>query len=153
MLKKFSLSFLNSFFFFLYFKLGSAPANCLYFTAYEVSKSQLKKTKYFENKDSLMYFASGIIAETFSCILWLPIDVVKERLQVYIYNKFAQGMFGKLIKPFIFQVQTSLKMYSYKNTGDAIRTILKFEGVRGLYRVTFIKKKYFKNQRNLMKSN
>ena len=48
-----------------------------------------------------VFFASGIIAETVSCVLWVPIDVVKERLQA----------------------QTFLKSYNYKGTFDAIRQI------------------------------
>src|SRR5690348_2932199 len=30
----------------------------------------------------ISHFTAGLIAECFSCVLWLPIDVIKERLQV-----------------------------------------------------------------------
>lgn len=53
-----------------------------------------------------------MLAETVSCILWLPIDVIKERMQV----------------------QSNLKIFDYKNTLDAISKIIKSEGVVGLYR-------------------
>lgn len=53
-----------------------------------------------------------MIAETVSCVLWVPIDILKERLQV----------------------QHELKSYHYKNTFDAIRQISKGEGFLGLYR-------------------
>ena len=29
-----------------------------------------------------MHFMAGMVAEAFSCVLWVPIDVTKERLQV-----------------------------------------------------------------------
>ncbi len=45
--------------------------------------------------------------------MFVPIDVIKERLQV----------------------QSNLKTYQYKNTIDAIAKISKAEGLRGLYRV------------------
>jgi Mitochondrial carrier protein len=53
-----------------------------------------------------------MIAEACSCVLWVPIDVLKERLQV----------------------QSELKTYSYKNTFDAIGQISKKEGILGLYK-------------------
>lgn len=62
----------------------------------------------------LCYFISGLMAETVSCLFWLPIDVVKERMQV----------------------QRELGLYRYKNGLDAVTTIIKTEGVVGLYRVT-----------------
>ena len=67
-----------------------------------------------EEHQALCYFISGFMAEAVSCVFWLPIDVVKERMQV----------------------QTNLKIYNYRNGLDAITTILKTEGVVGLYRVT-----------------
>ena len=60
----------------------------------------------------LINFMSGLGAETVSCILWLPIDVIKERLQV----------------------QNEIKTYQYANAIDAISQITKKEGIIGLYR-------------------
>lgn len=48
-----------------------------------------------------------------SCAFWLPIDVIKERLQV----------------------QSELNIYKYKGPRDAARKINISEGVAGLYRV------------------
>lgn len=42
----------------------------------------------------MISFISGMMAETISCIFWLPIDVIKERLQV----------------------QSNLKAFNYTNT-------------------------------------
>lgn len=53
-----------------------------------------------------------MIAETFSCMIFVPIDVIKERLQV----------------------QSNLKLYNYKGGLDALREIASKEGVRGIYK-------------------
>ena len=58
--------------------------------------------------------ASGFIAEFASCSLWLPIDIIKERMQV----------------------QSELKLYKYDGAVDAVQKIRGTEGVIGLYRVT-----------------
>lgn len=88
-----------------------APASCLFFGSYE-------SFKYFQNMQSLYTnqmlkdFMSGVGAECVSCVLWVPIDVVKERLQV----------------------QNALKSYKYEGSIDAIKQIMRGEGVIGLYR-------------------
>ncbi len=51
-------------------------------------------------------------AETVACILFVPIDVIKERLQV----------------------QSTLRTYKYEGDIDAIRVIARTEGIRGLYK-------------------
>ena len=53
-----------------------------------------------------------MIAEAVSCVLWVPIDILKERLQV----------------------QSELGTYKYKNTFDAIKQIHQKEGFFALYR-------------------
>lgn len=47
------------------------------------------------------HMISGFVAEIASCALWLPIDVIKERLQV----------------------QSELSVYSYKGPKEAIKKI------------------------------
>jgi len=91
--------------------LGSAPALCLYFTSYELCKRTLKKHKLIEN-EGVQYLVAGFVAETISCIFWVPVDVIKERLQV----------------------QSSLKSYNYANSLDAVKQISQTEGLRGLYK-------------------
>lgn len=65
----------------------------------------------------MLFFVSGLVAETVSCLLWLPMDVVKERLQV----------------------QKNLGIYEYTSTSHAIKQILKTEGITGLYRVCILR--------------
>jgi hypothetical protein len=64
--------------------LGSAPATCLYLTSYEVSKDSLQNIDVFRENPSLLYLGAGMLAEAFSCVLWVPIDVIKERMQVQV---------------------------------------------------------------------
>ena len=87
------------------------PASCLFFGSYESLKVLFKKKKIFKN-EMLINFFSGFGAECCSSFLWVPIDVIKERLQV----------------------QSDLKIYNYKNSFDAVRQIVKKEKYIGLYR-------------------
>lgn len=96
--------------------VGSGPAGCLYFTTYELAKKGLLSVGPVGQSPFLAHFGAGLLAELVSCALWVPIDVVKERMQVQ--STLAAG------KP------------SYAYTGDlhAAATILRTEGLRGLYR-------------------
>ena len=53
-----------------------------------------------------------MFAEAVACMVFVPVDVIKERRQV----------------------MTNLKAYEYKSDRDAIRQIMRHEGVRGLYK-------------------
>lgn len=88
-----------------------APASCLFWGAYETFKYHYRQTVGLQN-DMLINFLSGLSAECVSCIMWLPIDIIKERQQV-------QGVIRK---------------YNYRNSLDAIRQITNHEGIVGLYR-------------------
>lgn len=56
--------------------------------------------------------------QNYSCIIFVPVDVVKERLQV---QRKVSEVAGK---------ETTL----YRGSYDAIRTIFKDEGLMGIYR-------------------
>jgi hypothetical protein len=97
--------------------LGSAPATCLYFTSYELVKDTLPSAfPVLRSVPAVGHFCAGMAAETVSCILWVPIDVIKERMQVQRR-----------------QVRTPHSIY-YRNTADAWRQIMQREGLVGLYR-------------------
>lgn len=91
--------------------LFGAPATCLFFGSYETLKLKLKSL-HFTQSDMLINFLSGFGAECCSSVLWVPIDVIKERQQV----------------------QNELKIYHYRNSFDAIAQILKKESFVGFYR-------------------
>ncbi|CAD7937683.1 unnamed protein product [Amoebophrya sp. A25] len=121
--------------------IGSLPAGALYLTSYELvrrdaffkslfrgqsssfssssttSTSSSTSTSNENNahpheKSFVVDFCAGFIAETVSCLLWCPLDVMKERLQV----------------------QDKLGLYRYQGTWDAATQIIRNEGIRGLYR-------------------
>lgn len=109
---------------FLVTAAGSAPGTCLYLTSYEVwdrtidfgpelttilkqSKKYLMELNGCNEYLFLAHFGAGMMAETISCVFWVPIDVVKERLQV---------------------------QSTYRNATDAFRHILQLEGIKGIYK-------------------
>mmetsp|Transcript_860 Transcript_860/g.1044 ORF Transcript_860/g.1044 Transcript_860/m.1044 type:complete len:330 (+) Transcript_860:85-1074(+) len=98
---------------------GSAPASCIYFTTYELSKDFLTRKVGGEGDAFHVHFLSGLTAETVSCVLWVPIDVVKERMQI------QRVPDPKSVKPG--------SLY-YKNGYQAITHIIKTEGLAGFYR-------------------
>lgn len=91
--------------------LGAIPGSVLYFTSYEYLKKQIL-LKDLKISEFLVYFIGGMFSEIVSCLIFVPVDVVKERLQV----------------------QSNLKTFSYKNDIHAIFHILRNEGIRGIYK-------------------
>jgi hypothetical protein len=95
--------------------VAGAPASCTYFTTYEITKSamisRINKSSVFT--ESIIHLSAGFVAEAASCILWVPIDVVKVRMQVQKEGK---------------------RMKIYTNAIDAIKKIVHNEGNYGLYR-------------------
>lgn len=64
------------------------------------------------------HFASGMLAETVACVIYVPVDVIKERLQV-------QGMYRS----------SNVAAHSYyRGSFDAMRQIARQEGVGGIYK-------------------
>ena len=91
---------------------GGVPGVCLYLTTYDLCKDYLLKVDIISASPFLCYFTSGLAAEAACCILFVPVDVVKERLQIQ-------------------SLQSNVK---YKGSLDAIMTITKEEGLKGLYK-------------------
>ena len=79
--------------------VGSLPACVLYFVSYEGSKTALLNYPKINDNKFLAYLTSGMIAETVACAIFVPVDVIKERLQV----------------------QSNMKSYKYNGGVDAIR--------------------------------
>ena len=75
------------------------PAGALYFTSYEIFKRRL-------GDGPASHLLAGVGAEAVACVVFVPVDVVKERCQVH----------------------------SYTSSYDCFRTVLKKEGVQALYR-------------------
>mmetsp|Transcript_40841 Transcript_40841/g.73753 ORF Transcript_40841/g.73753 Transcript_40841/m.73753 type:complete len:318 (-) Transcript_40841:93-1046(-) len=86
----------------------AAPAQGLYFTGYETSKAMLGG-----GQSSAGNFVSGMIAQACGSLVWVPMDVVKERLQVEGQVKVAEV---------------------YTGSFHAFGQIMRKEGLMGLYR-------------------
>ena len=61
---------------------GSMPAAGLYFGSYEFFKKNTLQYQYLQDNPFISYMAGGVFAEAVACILFVPIDVIKERRQV-----------------------------------------------------------------------
>eukprot|EP01040_Poterioochromonas_malhamensis_P004760 gene4760-5110_t len=96
--------------------VGGVPGVCVYITTYDQSKAQLLNYQFGRDNPFLVYLSSGMIAEAVCCALFIPVDVVKERLQVQ---------------------STKNLGYKYKGSFDALKTIFREEGYRGLYKGYF----------------
>ncbi|CAH9109485.1 unnamed protein product [Cuscuta epithymum] len=96
---------------------GTIPVRVIYLTALEMTKvAALKMTEPFKFSEPLQAAiangAGGLIASLCSQSVFVPIDVVSQRLMVQGYSGHA----------------------SYNGGFDVARKILKCEGIRGLYR-------------------
>jgi solute carrier family 25 citrate transporter 1 len=104
--------------------IGSPVASGMYFMGYETTKACLKSVRGGDDDDQqtlvLENVLTGIVAQALAGIAYTPVDVVKERMQVSSV------------------LSTHLKTNNgvdYRNALDAVRTILKNEGVKnGLMR-------------------
>ncbi|KAL8444236.1 hypothetical protein Emag_005593 [Eimeria magna] len=102
----------------------AVPATCLYFSTYEILKARLlalsEKTKEDPKTSSERSFVAalmldsvcGFSAEAIACVLYLPMDVCKERLQVY----------------------SALRGTRVENEKPTLRNLMRGEGVSALYR-------------------
>jgi len=115
--------------------IGGTPGTVLYLTGYEYFRDSISSVvmKWNEgnettsaerknNKPSLspvqefsVYVSSGILAEALACIIYVPVDVVKERMQVQ-------------------QKVGASQNYQYNGSWDALRQIIRTEGMRGIYK-------------------
>lgn len=90
--------------------LGGTPGTVLYLTSYEKIKGWLGE------ENVAVHFTSGILAEAVACVIYVPVDVVKERLQV------QRGGGGE---------DAASK---YRGSVDAFLKISRQEGVGGIYK-------------------
>lgn len=78
--------------------------------SYDIFKNHLNS--HYTNDSFAVHFASGMLAESVACIIYVPVDVIKERMQV----QYAGGK------------------QNYKSSFDAVRQIAKQEGLAGVYK-------------------
>lgn len=90
-----------------------------YLCGYEFAKKKLTQSKNENIPEFAVYFTAGMLAETFACIIYVPVDVIKERLQVQSNDAVKGGGNAK---------------HYYRGSYDALTKIMKHEGLRGIYK-------------------
>ena len=106
--------------------VGGTPGTILYLCGYDMFKNNLSSLAYndqatikSDSKEFTIHFASGMLAETCACLVYVPVDVIKERLQVQ--SLYVQG-------------HSKTNENLYKGSADAFRKIMRSEGLRGIYK-------------------
>jgi hypothetical protein len=101
---------------------ASGPGVALYISSYEFSKRWFEDKNNNNNKNSvsasskfMQHLACGLFAEGVSCIVWVPMDVTKERLQSQ-----HSGVAGR-----------------YRSSWHGLQTLYRHEGLRGMYKGYF----------------
>eukprot|EP00752_Nemacystus_decipiens_P014686 g13082.t1 len=119
--------------------VGGVPGMCLYLTTYEATKGFLTDGEAVASDGSraaaaggmLTHLTAGMLAEVVCCVVFVPVDVVKERLQVQrtgvampstLDGVGGGGGVGKAPVP------------PYRGSADTLKTILRTEGLRGIYK-------------------
>mmetsp|Transcript_9258 Transcript_9258/g.18860 ORF Transcript_9258/g.18860 Transcript_9258/m.18860 type:complete len:278 (+) Transcript_9258:1220-2053(+) len=62
--------------------LMQGPAVATYLTTYEKAKGEIVRRTDLHTGSPMVHLLAGITAETLSCIFWVPMEVLKQRMQV-----------------------------------------------------------------------
>jgi hypothetical protein len=111
--------------------VAGTPGTILYLTSYDIFKEKIQSMPGLTSSDNsssnstttnddsfMVHFCAGLLAETVACLIYVPVDVIKERLQVQ-----------QAPTPGVMDSNTY-----YKNGIDAIQKISKTEGISGIYK-------------------
>jgi hypothetical protein len=104
--------------------VGGTPGTVVYLCSYDIAKTRLPQLASNDNSyndtrqdgNFVVHFCSGMIAETVACLIYVPVDVIKERMQV------QQASHANNTGTY------------YRNFFDAISQISRNEGLAGIYR-------------------
>mmetsp|Transcript_33868 Transcript_33868/g.36550 ORF Transcript_33868/g.36550 Transcript_33868/m.36550 type:complete len:327 (-) Transcript_33868:98-1078(-) len=94
--------------------IGGTPGTIIYLCSYDIFKDRLSSASEHNEESSVVHFMSGILAETVACVVYVPVDVIKERLQIQYTRKTDKAL--------------------YNNGWDALIKISKTEGISGIYK-------------------
>ena len=100
--------------------VGGTPGTMVYLCSYEMIKKRLSAISNSNDESFIVHFASGMLAETIACIVYVPVDVIKERLQVQQQQQRGKG--------------AASSQQQYHGSYDAMRKIMKNEGLGGIYK-------------------
>eukprot|EP00554_Chaetoceros_debilis_P010986 CAMPEP_0194108140 /NCGR_PEP_ID=MMETSP0150-20130528/7892_1 /TAXON_ID=122233 /ORGANISM="Chaetoceros debilis, Strain MM31A-1" /LENGTH=314 /DNA_ID=CAMNT_0038796765 /DNA_START=102 /DNA_END=1043 /DNA_ORIENTATION=+ len=114
--------------------VGGTPGTMAYLCSYEYFRDEMSrysKQREEEQKTSIpeaaIHFSSGMLAEIIACIVYVPVDVIKERLQVQ--RTSPVKLDGKISGN-----SGNGSHNQYKGSLDALQKILKCEGLGGIYK-------------------
>eukprot|EP00126_Sphaerothecum_destruens_P007029 Sdes_comp19652_c0_seq3m11460 len=106
--------------------LLSPPATGLYLISYDLSK-QCFHSSGFSPRNSFVHLTSGIVAELASSVLWTPMEVIKQRVQItgisplsvmksiYVTKGLSGFWTGYLMSVGVFAPQSALFFALYEN--------------------------------------
>ena len=106
--------------------VGGTPGTMIYLCSYEIAKTNLARQwerqsdAELGHTDFFVHFSAGMFAESISCIIYVPVDVVKERMQV---QRSGDGL-----------VTGSNSSVAYKSSWDALKHISRSDGLSGVYK-------------------
>ncbi|CAN0048163.1 unnamed protein product, partial [Choristocarpus tenellus] len=108
--------------------VGGTPGTCLYLTTYEFTKNLLWRENGQEN--FAVHFTAGMLAEIVCCVVYVPVDVVKGRLQIQrpVVNSVSVRVLPAA------GPHAGEGLPTYKGSLHALQTILRMEGLRGVYK-------------------
>mmetsp|Transcript_6333 Transcript_6333/g.9204 ORF Transcript_6333/g.9204 Transcript_6333/m.9204 type:complete len:340 (+) Transcript_6333:83-1102(+) len=113
--------------------VGGTPGTILYLCSYEAIKGRLSHgnaagdDSSHQLKNFGVHFSSGLLAEAVACIIYVPVDVVKERLQVHSLSIRAKDGSNS-------PKQSAPSPVAYRGSWDALKTIVRTEGIAGIYK-------------------
>lgn len=106
----------------------AAPAQAVYLSSYDYSKEFIGRNVPENYSNSfIIHFLSGLSAEALSCILWVPHDMLKERMQVEkLFNQTSSSNHGKI----------TLREQKQQMKGHLFNTLYKIrnEGLINIYK-------------------
>jgi len=109
------------------------PAHGLYFAGYEMAKKAMRPSRRGDEKGALVHFMAGIWAEICGSFIWVPQDVIKQRLQVQrtVSQKRLQSAcsFSTIVKS-----ESSEMRPTSGGSLQMLKKILSEEGFRGLFK-------------------
>jgi hypothetical protein len=106
--------------------LSSATSGCRPWGGGEEATTTASSSSADENSFAV-HFASGMLAEAVSCVVYVPVDVVKERMQVQRRNATDATTTGGGVDP-------RRGDRHYHGSLDALRKIARTEGIGGIYK-------------------
>lgn len=99
--------------------LLSGPANALYFCSYEIGKRMIHNIEGnfgWRSPEWASAILAGAVADTAANTIWVPLDVVRQRMQVETRSR----------------IFPTVLLFA-RDEGKVLRDILRNEGIRGLY--------------------